>query len=162
MGGQGQGFKGGMGVFDIFRPSVGAAAVGLARRALEETLARVSTRTLFGQTMSDLQTVQMMLCDMASDLDTGALAVYRAAWERDCRGVTSAYGPSMAKLVATEAAGRIADRAVQLSGVAGVTHGNLVEKLLREARAMRILEGASEVQKLVVGRALMKSWLAAG
>src|SRR3546814_11428183 len=95
MGGQGQGFKGGMGVFDIFRPSVGAAAVGLARRALEETLARVSTRTLFGQTMSDLQTVQMMLCDMASDLDTGALAVYRAAWERDCRGVTSAYGPSM-------------------------------------------------------------------
>src|SRR3546814_7237939 len=97
--------------------------------------------------MSDLQTVQMMLCDMASDLDTGALAVYRAAWERDCRGVTSAYGPSMAKLVATEAAGRIADRAVQLSGGAGVTHGNLVAKLFREARAMRIYEGAPDVQR---------------
>src|SRR3546814_13430158 len=112
--------------------------------------------------MSDLQTVQMMLCDMASDLGTGALAVYRAAWERDCRGVTSAYGPSMAKLVATEAAGRIADRAVQLSGGAGVTHGNLVEKLFREARARRISEGPSAVQKLVAPRALLQPWPAPG
>src|SRR3546814_10952035 len=110
IGEQGQGFKVAMGVFDIFRPSVGAAAVGLARRALEETLARVSTRTLFGQTMSDLQTVQLMLCDMASDLDTGALAVYRPAWERDCRGVTSSSGPSMATPVPTAAAGRIPSR----------------------------------------------------
>src|SRR3546814_4105018 len=99
-------------------------------------------------------------CALVTVVQTCALPI--SAWERDCRGVTSAYGPAMAKLVATEAAGRIADRAVQLSGGAGVTHGNLVEKLFREARAMRIYEGASEVQKLVVGRALMKSWLAAG
>src|SRR3546814_13284917 len=99
---------------------------------------------------------------MASGRVAGALAVYGAAWKHDGRGVTSEYGPAMAELVATEAAGRVADRAVLLSGGAGVTHGNLVEKLFREARAMRIYEGASEVQKLVVGRALMKSWLAAG
>lgn len=162
VGDAGQGFKVAMSAFDIFRPSVGAAAVGLSRRAMDETIARVANRNLFGKLMGEMQTVQMILADMASDLDTGALSVYRAAWEHDCRGVRSSYGPSMAKLVATEAAGRIVDRAVQLSGGAGVTRGNLVEKLYREARAMRIYEGASEVQKLVIGRALVKSWIAAG
>jgi len=153
----GQGFKVAMGAFDIFRPSVGAAGVGLARRAMGEAVKRVSNRTLFGKAMADMQTVQMMLADMAADIDTSALAVYRAAWEKDVRGNTSSYGPSMAKLLGSEGAGRVVDKAVQLCGGAGVTHGTLVERLYREARPMRIYEGASEVQKIIVGRAILKS-----
>lgn len=156
IGESGQGFSVAMGAFDIFRPSVGAAGVGLARRALAETLRRVRTRTLFGKAMAEQQGVQMILADMGCDIDTGALAVYRAAWINDMRGDLTPYAASMAKLVASEAAGRVADMAVQLAGGAGVTRGNLVEKLYREARAMRIYEGASEVQKLVVGRGLAK------
>ena len=155
----GQGFKVAMGAFDIFRPSVGAAAIGLARRAICETVARVKQRQLYGKPMSELQSVQMMLADMAVDLDSAALLVYRAAWEHDIGFSQSAYAPSMAKLHAAEAAGRIVDRAVQLFGGDGVTQGNLIEKLYREARPMRIYEGASEVQKVIVGRAMLRDAL---
>jgi acyl-CoA dehydrogenase len=109
--------------------------------------------------MSELQSIQMMLADMALDLDSAALLVYRAAWEHDTRETHSSYAPSMAKLHAAEAAGRIVDRAVQLFGGDGVTQGNLVEKLYREVRPMRIYEGASEVQKIIVGRALLRGAL---
>lgn len=153
----GKGFAVAMGAFDIFRPSVGAASVGLSRRALGEALRHVRKRELFGTVMGELQGVQMMIADMACDVDTAALAVYRAAWVHDVRGDATPYVASMAKLVASEAAGRVADKAVQLLGGAGVTRGNLVEKLYREARAMRIYEGASEVQKLIVGRGLTRS-----
>jgi acyl-CoA dehydrogenase len=98
----------------------------------------------------------MTVADMAADLDSAALTVYRAAWERDVLGRGGSYAPSMAKLVAAEAAGRIVDRAVQLCGGAGVTRGNVIEQLYREARPMRIYEGTSEVQKLVIGRAVLK------
>jgi acyl-CoA dehydrogenase len=155
----GQGFKVAMGAFDIFRPSVGAAAVGLARRAMAEVMQRVSQRQLYGKPMAELQSIQMMLADMAVDLDSAALLVYRAAWEHDTRDAQSSYAPSMAKLHAAEAAGRIVDRAVQLFGGDGVTQGNLIEKLYREARPMRIYEGASEVQKIIVGRALLRGAL---
>lgn len=158
IGEQGQGFKVAMGAFDYFRPSVGAAAVGLARCAMRETLARAGSRSLYGKPLSDLQSVQMTLADMAADLDTAALAVYRAAWELDTGREQSSYAPSLAKLVATEAAGRIVDRAVQLAGGAGVTQGTLIEKLYREARPMRIYEGASEVQKLIVARCVLKRY----
>lgn len=155
IGERGQGFKVALGAFDIFRPSVGAAAVGLSRRAFAETLKRVKTRKLFGNAMGELQAVQMTLADIATDLDTAALAVYRAAWVHDVRGETGSYAPSLAKLAATEAAARVVDRCVQLCGGAGVTRGNLVEKLYREARPMRIYEGTSEVQKLIIGRNIM-------
>ena len=155
----GQGFKVAMGAFDIFRPSVGAAAIGLARRAMGETLARVSKRQLYGKPMAKLQSIQMMLADMAVDLDSAALLVYRAAWEHDTRQSQSSYAPSMAKLHAAEAAGRIVDKAVQLFGGDGVTQGNLIEKLYREARPMRIYEGASEVQKVIIGRAMLRGAL---
>lgn len=159
IGDPGQGFKVAMGAFDIFRPSVGAAAVGLARRAIGETLARVKQRQLYGTPMSELQSIQMTLADMAVDLDSAALLVYRAAWEHDTGLSKSAYSPSMAKWHAAEAAGRIVDRAVQLFGGDGVTQGNLIEKLYREARPMRIYEGASEVQKIIVARAMLRDAL---
>jgi len=152
----GQGFKVAMGAFDIFRPSVGGAAIGLARRAYAETLARVRSRILFGKPMSELQSVQMAIADMATDLDTAALAVYRAAWAHDVRGDRGSYGPSMAKLAGAEAAGRIVDRGVQLAGGMGVTRGSVIERLYREARPMRIYEGASEVQKLIIGRQILQ------
>ena len=152
----GQGFRVAMGAFDIFRPSVGAAAMGLARRAMLETLNRVQSRQMFGEPMGNMQSIQMTLADMATDIDTGALAVYRAAWARDVRGDRESYGPSMAKLAAAEAAGRVADKAVQLCGGMGVTRGSVIEKLYREARPMRIYEGASEVQKIIIGRSLLR------
>jgi acyl-CoA dehydrogenase len=155
LGDRGQGFKVALGAFDIFRPSVGAAAVGLARRALGETLDHVKSRSLFGKSMSELQGVQMTLAEMVTDLDLAALSVYRAAWIQDVRHAKASYSASMAKLAGTEAAGRIVDRAVQLLGGKGVTRGNLIEKLYREARPMRIYEGTSEVQKLVIARALL-------
>lgn len=159
LGAPGQGFTVAMAAFDIFRPSVGAAAVGLSQRAMHETLKRVTTRQLFGKPMSDLQSVQMTLADMAADIDTAALTVYRAGWSHDVLGKRGSYAPSMAKLVGTEAAGRVVDRAVQLSGGMGVTQGNLIEQLYREARPMRIYEGASEVQKQIIARAMLAEYL---
>jgi acyl-CoA dehydrogenase len=150
-----------MAAFDVFRPSVGAAAVGLSRRALHETLCHASRRRLFGKTMVSLDGVQMNLADMATDLEAAALLVYRAAWSHDVRARSTPYEASMAKLAGSEAAGRVADRAVQLLGGLGVTQGQLVEQLFREARPMRIYEGSSEVQKLVIARDMLKrgGWL---
>ena len=157
----GQGFKAAMAAFDVFRPSVGAAAVGLARRAMDETLRHASRRRLFGKAMALLDGVQMNLADMATDLEGAALLVYRAAWSHDVPKRSTPYEASMAKLAGSEAAGRIVDRAVQLLGGLGVTQGQLVEQLYREARPMRIYEGSSEVQKLVIARDLLKrgGWL---
>jgi acyl-CoA dehydrogenase len=157
----GQGFKAAMAAFDIFRPSVGGAGVGLARRALHETLAHTNKRRLFGKPMHGLEGVQMALADMATDLEGAALLVYRAAWAHDVRGERGAYEACMAKLAGSEAAGRIVDRAVQLLGGLGVTRGNIIEQLYREARPMRIYEGASEIQKLVIARNLIKNSLPA-
>ena len=151
----GQGFRAGMATLDIFRPSVGAAAVGAARRALAETLDRVTAREMFGDKMSRLPGVQSAIADMACDLETSALAVYRAAWGQVHKRGRSTYEASIAKLVATEGASRVIDRAVQLFGGLGVTHGNIVERLYREVRPMRIYEGASEIQKLVIARDLI-------
>lgn len=155
----GQGFKAAMAAFDIFRPSVGGAGVGLARRALHETLEHTNRRRLFGKPMHGLEGVQMALADMATDLEGAALLVYRAAWAHDVRGERGAYEACMAKLAGSEAAGRIVDRAVQLLGGQGVTRGNIIEQLYREARPMRIYEGASEIQKLVIARNLIKNSL---
>jgi acyl-CoA dehydrogenase len=155
----GQGFKAAMAAFDIFRPSVGGAGVGLARRALHETLAHTDKRRLFGKPMHGLEGVQMALAEMATDLEGAALLVYRAAWSHDVRGERGAYEACMAKLAGSEAAGRVVDRAVQLLGGQGVTRGNIIEQLYREARPMRIYEGASEIQKLVIARNLLKNSL---
>jgi acyl-CoA dehydrogenase len=157
----GQGFKAAMAAFDIYRPSVGAAGVGLARRALHETLTHTNRRRLFGKSMHGLEGVQMALAEMATDLEGAALLVYRAAWSHDVRGEKGAYEACMAKLAGSEAAGRVADRAVQLLGGLGVTRGHIVEQLYREARPMRIYEGASEIQKLVIARNLIKNSLPA-
>jgi acyl-CoA dehydrogenase len=160
LGEPGQGFTVAMAAFEVFRPSVGAAGIGLARRAMEETLARVTRRQLFGKPMSEMQSVQMTLADMAADIDSAALTVYRAGWSYDVLGQRrSAHGP-MAKLVGTEAAGRVVDRAVQLSGGMGVVRGNVIEQLYRDARPMRIYEGASEVQKQIIARSLLADFLA--
>jgi acyl-CoA dehydrogenase len=160
LGEPGQGFTVAMAAFEVFRPSVGAAGIGLARRAMAETLKRVTTRHLFGKPMSDMQSVQMSLADMAADIDTAALAVYRAGWSYDVLKTRGSYHTSMAKLVGSEAAGRVVDRAVQLSGGMGVTRGNVIEHLYRDARPMRIYEGASEVQKQIIARALLADYLA--
>jgi acyl-CoA dehydrogenase len=151
----GRGFGIAMETFDIFRTSVGAAAIGMARRALDETLERVKTRHLFNAAMAEIVGVQTKLADMSCDLDLAALAVYRAAWSKDTTGGRCTREASMAKLAGTEAAGRIIDSAVQIFGGMGVTRGSVVEQLYREVRAARIYEGASEVQKIVIGRTLL-------
>ncbi len=155
IGGPGEGFKVAMATLDVFRSTVGAAALGFARRALDDTLARVTTRRLFGGPMSDLQTVQGQVADMAVDVDLSALAVYRAAWTRDAGAARITREASTAKLVATEAAQRVIDTAVQLHGGNGVRVGCKVEALYREIRALRIYEGASEVQKVIIARQLL-------
>ncbi len=154
----GQGFKVAMATFDIFRASVGAAAIGAARRALDESLGHVTSRRMFGKTMAEIEGVQTKLADMATTLETAALCVYRAAWAKDVTDGRCTRDVSMAKLVGTEAAQVVVDAAVQLFGGAGVTRGSVVEKLYREVRPMRIYEGASEVQKLVIARDLIKTF----
>ncbi|MBM3533914.1 MAG: acyl-CoA dehydrogenase [Alphaproteobacteria bacterium] len=151
----GDGFKIVMATLDLFRPSVGAAALGFARRALDEGLKRAQTRKMFGGTLGDLQMTQGRLAEMALDVDAAALLVYRAAWTRDSGAARTTREAAMAKLYATEAAQRVVDGAVQLFGGQGVIAGNVVERLYREVRALRIYEGASEVQKLVIARQIM-------
>jgi acyl-CoA dehydrogenase len=152
----GTGFKTAMATFDIFRVSVGAAALGFGRRALDEALGRVSGRTLFGKPMSAMDGVQTRIAEMASAIEGAGLQVYRAAWAKDTSGDRCTREVSMAKLVATEAAQEVIDGAVQLFGGAGVTVGSVVERLYREIRPMRIYEGASEVQKLVIARDMLR------
>ncbi|WCR10622.1 acyl-CoA dehydrogenase family protein [Paracoccus stylophorae] len=151
----GGGFRIAMTVLDHFRPTVGAAALGFARRALDEAMGRVTDRQLFGAPMSDLQMVQGHLADMALKVDAAALLVYRAAWTKDRGAARITREAAMAKLYATEAAHDVIDRAVQLFGGDGVRVGTPVESLYREIRALRIYEGASDVQKLVVARAAL-------
>jgi acyl-CoA dehydrogenase len=155
LGTPGEGFKLAMRTLDIFRASVAAAALGFARRALDEALAHTKSRPMFGQHLSDFQLTQATLGDMAADLDAGALLTYRAAWRRDSSGVRTTREAAMAKMVATENAQRIIDRALQLHGGLGVKVGSTVESLYREIRALRIYEGATEVQRLIIGRDLL-------
>jgi acyl-CoA dehydrogenase len=151
----GEGFKIAMATLDVFRTTVGAAALGFARRALAETLKRAPKRELFGAPMSDLQMVQGHLADMALEVDAAALLVYRAAWVKDMGAARVSREAAMAKLYATEAAQRVIDTAVQLHGGAGVLSGHAVETLYREIRALRIYEGASDVQKVVIARSIV-------
>jgi acyl-CoA dehydrogenase len=148
----GEGFKIAMATLDIFRATVGAAALGFARRALDETIVRVGKRDLFGGPLADLQMVQGHIADMAVDVDAAALLVYRAAWTKDNGAPRVTREASMAKLFATERAQAVIDQAVQLHGGDGVRRGHIVEKLYREIRALRIYEGASDVQKVVIAR----------
>jgi acyl-CoA dehydrogenase len=155
LGAPGEGFKVAMTTLDIFRPSVGAAALGFARRALDEAVGRARSRAMFGGVLADMQLTQASLAEMALDVDAAALLVYRAAWARDVTGVRVTREAAMAKLFATEAAQRVIDAAVQIFGGLGVARGNIVESLYREVRALRIYEGASEVQKLIIARHLL-------
>ncbi|MCP5041891.1 MAG: acyl-CoA dehydrogenase, partial [bacterium] len=139
----GSGFKVAMATLDVFRTTVGAAALGFARRALDEALAHTSTRQLFGAPLSALQMTEEAIADMATEIDASALLVYRSAWAKDCHQDRVTREAAMAKLSATEAAQRVIDRAVQLFGGKGVTKGNIAESLYREIRALRIYEGAS-------------------
>lgn len=156
VGAPGDGFKIAMRTLDIFRAGVAAAALGFARRALDEALARVASRKMFGQTLGDFQLTQAALADMATEIDAAALLTYRAAWLRDVEGVTTTREAAMAKMAATEGAQRVIDRAVQIFGGLGVGVGSVVEHLYREIRPLRIYEGATEVQKLIIGRDLLK------
>jgi acyl-CoA dehydrogenase len=150
LGHPGDGFKIAMATLDIFRSTVAAAALGFARRALDEALAYTRTREAFGSKLADFQLTQAALADMATEIDAAALLVYRAAWTKDVQGIRVTREASMAKLYATEMAQRAADRALQLHGGQGVVAGNVVERLYREVRALRIYEGTSEIQKLVI------------
>ncbi len=151
----GEGFRIAMSVLDVFRSTVGAAALGFARRALDETVARVRDRQLFGAPLFDLQMVQGHVAEMALDVDASALLVYRAAWTKDSGAARVTREAAMAKLHATDRAQEVIDRAVQLHGGDGVRRGHIVESLYREIRALRIYEGASDVQKVVIARQLM-------
>ena len=155
LGAPGEGFKVAMATLDVFRSTVGAAALGFARRALDEALARVTARELYGGPMAELPLVQAKLAEMALGIDASALLVYRAAWTKDVPGGRVTREAAMAKLHATETAQRVVDDAVQLFGGLGVTVGSVVERLYREVRALRIYEGASEVQQLIIGRAAL-------
>jgi len=152
LGEAGQGFKVAMATLDVFRTTVAAAALGFARRACDETLAHVLKRELFGAPLAELQMTQASVADMALDIDTSALLVYRSAWAKDGGQERVTREAAMAKLHATESAQQVIDRAVQLFGGLGVTSGQIVERLYREIRSLRIYEGASEVQKVIIAR----------
>lgn len=152
IGASGEGFKVAMATLDVFRTSVGAAALGFARRAMDEAVRHTSERHLFGAPLSALQMTEASIADMATGIDASALLVYRSAWAKDCHQERVTREAAMAKLFATEAAQRIIDGTVQLFGGSGVTKGNIAESLYREIRALRIYEGASEVQKVIIAR----------
>jgi len=157
LGEAGQGFKLAMRNLDIFRTTVAAAALGFARRALQEALDRARERKMFGQALADFQMTQAKLADMATAIDAGALLTYRSGWKKDTQGTRVTREAAMAKMFATEAAQTIIDDAVQICGGLGVMRGHPVERLYREVRALRIYEGATEVQKLIISRDLLKA-----
>ncbi len=157
IGAPGEGFKIAMRTLDVFRTSVAAAALGFARRALDEALARATARRMFGRTLADFQITQAKLAQMATTIDSAALLTYRAAWLRDT-GATITREAAMAKMVATEGAQQVIDAAVQIFGGLGVTSEMPVERLYREIRALRIYEGATEVQQLIVARELLREY----
>jgi acyl-CoA dehydrogenase len=156
IGPEGEGFRIAMRTLDIFRASVAAAALGFARRALDEAVARAKSRRMFSATLGDLQLTQAALGDMATAIDAAALLTARAAWQRDVQGRRTTREAAMAKMAATESAQRVIDAALQLHGGLGVTSGHICERLYREIRALRIYEGATEVQRLIVGRDLLR------
>jgi len=151
----GKGFAIAMAVLDIFRSSVGAAALGFARRAMDESVKRANERQLFGAPMSELQMVQGHIADMALDIDAAALLIYRAGWVRDNGAERVTREAAMAKLFATDQAQIIIDKAVQIHGGDGVRKGHIIEQLYREIRALRIYEGASDVQKVIIARQVL-------
>ncbi len=156
LGAPGQGFKVAMATLDIFRTSVAAAALGFARRALDEALTRATTRKMFGKTLADFQLTQAKLAQMATDIDAAALLTYRAAWLRD-QGENVTKEAAMAKLTATETAQQVIDAAVQMFGGQGVVSEHPVERLYREIRSLRIYEGATEVQQMIIARELLRA-----
>jgi acyl-CoA dehydrogenase len=156
LGKPGDGFKIAMATLDIFRGSVGAAALGMARRAFDETLARVRAREVFASKLAEFQLTQAKLADMACAIDAAALLIYRAAWTKDTQAERVTREASMAKLQATEMAQRVIDEAVQLHGALGVTAGHPVERLYREIRALRLYEGTSEIQRLVIAGQVLR------
>jgi alkylation response protein AidB-like acyl-CoA dehydrogenase len=158
IGAEGEGFKIAMRTLDVFRTSVAAAALGFARRALDESLRHVGERRMFGATLGDQQVTQAKLGEMATEIDAAALLTYRAAWSRDALGARATREAAMAKMAATESAQRVIDAAVQFFGGRGVMRGEVVERLYREIRALRIYEGATEVQKLIIARELMNEF----
>src|SRR6185436_4128877 len=155
LGDEGDGMRIALGTLDFFRTSVGAAACGLARRAFDEARRHAGARVQFGSRLADFQLTQAALADMATELEAATLLVARAAWLKDQGSERVAAASAMAKLYATEAAQRIVDRAVQIHGGIGVEHGSVVERLYREVRALRIYEGTSEIQRLVIARSLV-------
>lgn len=157
LGEAGQGFKIAMATLDVFRTSVAAAALGFARRALHEALQRSTTRRIFGQNLADFQITQAKLAEMAMEIDAGALLTYRAAWARD-KGRRVTVEAAMAKMYATEIAQKAIDAAVQIFGGLGVVQGQTVERLYREIRPLRIYEGATEVQQLIIARGIIKAF----
>jgi alkylation response protein AidB-like acyl-CoA dehydrogenase len=157
LGEAGGGFKLAMRNLDVFRTSVAAAALGFARRAMDESIERSKNRKMFGQTLAEFQITQAKLADMATSIDAGALLTYRSAWVRDVRKARVTREAAMAKMYATESAQQVIDDAVQICGGLGVMRGHPVERLYREVRALRIYEGATEVQKLIIARDLLKS-----
>jgi acyl-CoA dehydrogenase len=158
LGERGRGFAQAMATLDIFRTTVGAAALGFARRALDEATKRALTRKLGSGTLADNPITQSKLAEMVLDVDTSALLIYRAAWLRDVKGQRNSREAALAKLHATDSAQQVIDKAVQMFGGLGVTHGVIVESLYREVRALRIYEGASEVQKVVIARQHLASF----
>lgn len=161
IGAEGEGFFLAMQTLDTFRASVGAAACGMARRALDEAITHAKSRRQFGRTLSEHQLIQAKLADMATELDAARLLVYRAAYLKDQStadgGATRiTREASEAKLYATEAAGRIIDQALQIHGGAGLVHNHIIERLYRDVRALRIYEGTSEIQKLIIANQLLK------
>ena len=156
LGAAGEGFKLAMRTLDIFRTSVAAAALGFARRAFDEAVAHARSRAMFGQHLADFQITQAKLADMAAMIDAAALLTYRAAWARDVAREPAAMEAAMAKMTATENAQIVIDQALQMFGGRGVRAGEMVERLYREIRALRIYEGATEVQKLIIARAILK------
>ncbi|MGE0280431.1 MAG: acyl-CoA dehydrogenase family protein [Rhizobiaceae bacterium] len=157
LGAPGEGFKIAMRTLDIFRPSVAAAALGFARRALDEAVAHAKSRKMFGATLADLPTAQSTLGEMATAIDAASLLTVRTAWRRDVQKLPITREAAMAKMTATENAQWVIDQALQMFGGRGVRVGEITERLYREIRALRIYEGATEVQKLIIGRELMKA-----
>jgi acyl-CoA dehydrogenase len=158
LGERGKGFAQAMATLDVFRTTVGAAALGFARRALDEATKRALTRRLGAGTLADNPITQSKLAEMVLDVDASALLIYRAAWLRDVRQTRNSREAALAKLHATDSAQQVIDKAVQIFGGLGVTHGSAVERLYREIRALRIYEGASEVQKVVIARQHLASY----
>ena len=153
---EGEGLNVAFGTLDLLRCTVGAAAVGLAQRALEEAINYSSSRRQFGKSLAEFQGTQFKLAEMATELEAARLLVYQAAWAHDCEGDGLKQNSSMAKLFATEAAQRIVDQALQIHGGLGLVAGNIMERLYRDVRALRIYEGTSEIQKLIIARELLK------